>query len=373
MRNTFVKLLTPRLSILTSFLFGILFISCNQHKPENKNVETRLITDMLGRKVEVPSQLNAVVAHGAGALRLICYLDATEFVTGIEANEQRREVPYLFAYPQLKKLPIIGSGNKADPELIAALKPDLLICTFINVAEANELQNKTGVPVICLDYGNFDQRHHQLYPALELLGMILNKEERAKKMIDYMETNFNAVASICAKETQANKVYVGGIAYRGAHGINSTEPLFAPFRIANAMNVASSLAKEISYSISYPDNMMVDKEQIIEWKPDKIFIDASGYLLTRADLEKSSVFGELLPAIQMDEIYFLLPHIWHTVNYENILINTFYVAKILHPHLFQNLNIEQKADEIYEAFLGKAIYQDMIKLYGMGCQKINRP
>lgn len=373
MSNTFIILLTRLLkeSSLLILTLSLLLSSCLSNNPKSPKSDTRFITDMNGRKIEIPVQIRSAVCHGAGALRIICYLDATEIIIGIESNEKKRNVPYLYAYPELRDLPIIGTGNNADPELIARLQPEVIICTFLNTSEADELQKKTGIPVLCLSYGDFNKNETNFYESMLLLGSILDRNERAEYLINYIKNSLNSVEIASDKQVSSERVYVGGIAFRGSHGINSTEPLYAPFRYTHAYNVAEELTNNPNFSASQLNNVIIDKEQIIEWNPEKIFIDISSYTLSEPDLDKNSVLGKLVPAIQNDEIYFLLPHIWHSVNYEHILINTFYTAKVLYPDLYPDMEIKTKANEVYEAFLGKAIYDKLLDLYGMGCQKIN--
>ena len=371
MRNTFFRILTPvgRQSTFILIAFCLILSSCmNPNIKENK-MSTRRVTDMNGREVEIPIQVKSAVAHGAGALRFVCYLDATEFIIGIEGNEKKRNVAYLYANPELKELPIIGSANNAEPELITAMQPDLIICTYLNSGEADELEQKTGIPVICLNYGDFNEHKKDFYTSLQFLGDILYKRERADFLIQYIEDEFKQIQQKSDSLNIQQKVYIGGIAYRGAHGINSTEPAYAPFRFVQAQNVATSIATDTKLLSSKLNNVLIDKEQIIEWNPDKIFIDAAGYLLAKDDLNANSVVGSLLNAVQQNEVYYLLPHIWNTINYEHILINSFYVSKVLQPQLYQEMNIRDKANEIYKTFLGKPIYDDIVNLYGMGCQK----
>lgn len=373
MSNTFIILLTRlfKKSSLLIFVISLFLSSCLSNNPKLPKSETRFITDMNGRKIEIPLQIKSAVAHGAGALRMICYLDGTEIIIGIESNEKKRNVPYLYAYPELRNLPIIGTGNNADPELIAKLQPEVIICTFLSSSEANELQKKTGIPVLCLSYGDFNKNENNFCESMRLLGSILDRNKRAEYLINYINNSLNSVEIACEKLASSERVYIGGIAFRGSHGINSTEPSYAPFRYTYAYNVAEELTNNPNFSASQLNNVIIDKEQIIVWNPEKIFIDLSSYTLSEPDLNKNSVLGKLVPAIQNDEVYFLLPHIWHSINYEHILISTFYTAKVLYPDLYPTMDIKTKANEVYEAFLGKAIYDSIFDLYGMGCQKIN--
>jgi iron complex transport system substrate-binding protein len=359
---------------LAFILLLFAFVSCNPaaQKKTQSNHE-RKVSDMSGRTVIIPKEIRKIIALKSGALRLITYLEATDKVIGIEENERRRKTPYLFAHPKLRELPIFGSGNAPEPELIAALRPDLIICTHNTIGEADKLQQKTGVPVINIKYGDFNQNIDTFFKTLKFLGNILNKERKANQLKKYIKTSIidlNKRSEISSK-TNKKKVYIGGISYRGSHGINSTEPMYAPFRFLNACNVAASLGEVTSSPKAWLKNAFIDKEQLIKWNPDKIFLDVSGFELLKNDLASGSVLSKLLCALQNNEVYLVLPHNWYDINYENILINAYYIGKILYPENFSDIDLADKADEIYKHFLGASVYYKMLNITG-GCRKYKK-
>ena len=78
----------------------------------------------------IPDTIQSVVALRTGALRLLSYLKVTDKVNYIEANKQRRNVPYLFDNPGLRQLEIIGAGNNYDTELLAVSDADMVVSVF---------------------------------------------------------------------------------------------------------------------------------------------------------------------------------------------------------------------------------------------------
>ena len=42
---------------------------------------TRTVTDLMGRQVELPQEINSVICTGSGALRLVCYAQGADLVT----------------------------------------------------------------------------------------------------------------------------------------------------------------------------------------------------------------------------------------------------------------------------------------------------
>jgi len=349
----------------TISLFILLFIlmGCDQSEISTPKMGFET-TDMLGRKVMIPEKVENIVALNPGMLRLITWLDATDLVCGIEYNETRRTVPYLFAHPELREKTVIGTGNSPDPELLATLAPDIIFSTYITRAEADKLQSRTGIPVLAIQYGNFDDEIDTVFQALKYLGQILHREQRADYLTEFIAETIGDLNSRTSGDSAIKQpsVYVGGISYRGSHGITSTEPRYPPFRFLNTTNVASSLGAVMTSQIDNMQNAFIDKEQLIEWNPDFIFLDMSSNSYKNGLLDEPWI--EILKATKNDQIYTVYPYNWYTINYSTILVNAYFIGKTLYPEKFGDVNIEAKADEIYRAILGKPVYNDMEKHFG---------
>ncbi len=329
---------------------------------QSEGKKTKLITDMADREIEIPTEIDEVVGVGAGALRIITYLNATDKVVGVEQFEKDHNVkPYNYAHPELTNLPSIGPQHGGNAELIAKQNPDIILYTYTTAGEATDLQEKTGIPVVVLKYGDLGKNRDKLNQALKLSGKVLNKKKRAKNLIDYIDSLINDLNERTKEipKDDIPEVYAGGIGFHGTHGIVSTEPNYTPFEFINADNVASSLGLE---------HVMVSKEKIIEWDPEIIFIDEGGYKLVMKDL-KSPEFKSL-KAVEKGELYGLLPYNYYTTNYGTVLANTYYIGKILYPNRFEDLNSVEKADKIYKEFVGEGVYDQMKERYG-GFKKIN--
>ncbi len=318
--------------------------------------DTVSIKDMAGREVRVPAPVQKIVGIEAGALRILVYLDAAKMVAGVEDTE-RKDItkPYLMAHPELAKLPSIGPIHGGDAELIAARKPDVIFWTSAIRGSADNLQQKTGIPVVVLNYGDLDNQKSVFYEALRLTAKVLNKQSRAEQLIGYIEATIKNLGDRTKTAPKNEPVYVGGINYRGSHGITSTEPEYAPFRYVNAKNVAAGIALE---------HVFIEKEKLIQWNPAKIFIDTGSYHPVMNDLAAGSILAQSLRAVKNSQLYTVLPYNWYTTNFETVLANAFYIGKVLYPEQFKDINPAAKADEIYAQFVGKGVYAEMKKMYG---------
>jgi iron complex transport system substrate-binding protein len=223
------------------------------------------------------------------------------------------------------------------------------------VGKADALQQKTGVPVIAINYGDLDDQRAVFYDALRLIGKVLRKEGRAAQLISSIDALIKDLGVRTKSAPSRAKVYVGGVAYRGAHGVTSTEPDYAPFRYLNAKNVAAELKLEHAF---------IEKEKLIGWDPDVIFVDTASYSLVMRDLGLGGELGPILKAVRNKQLYTVMPYNWYTTNYGTVLANAYYIGKVLYPRQFRDINPETKADQIYRLFVGKGVYAQMKKMYG---------
>jgi len=324
--------------------------------------DQKQIRDMLGREITVPSRPRGVVGIGPGALRLLVYMQATPLVAGVEEIEKRTGRPYIFAHPELQDKPTIGPAFSGDPELIAARKPDIIFKTYTTSAEADELQRKTGIPVVALRYISADTSWQVLDSALTLLGRVLNKQDRAQELITYYQTMIDSLRQL-TRDTGGQKrpaVYLGGLSHRGTHGINSTSPWYEPFAFVHARNVAADLRGEYTKN----EGVMVDVEQVMVWNPDILFIDLAGNELVKEDIMNNPSFYRQMKAFQNECVYGVHPYNWYSTNYSTVLANAWYIASILYPDDLGEINPAEKANTIYSRFLGQPVYSQMQATYG---------
>ncbi|WP_320171528.1 iron ABC transporter substrate-binding protein [Maridesulfovibrio sp.] len=337
--------------------------------------QARTITDMAGRTVEIPDKVEKVICSGPGCLRYLTYLQAQNMIVGVDSIEKRKSRfdarPYAIANPQFAKLPLFGEFRGHDnPELILGLspQPQVIFKTYKEMGyDPDELQAKTGIPVVCLNYDSLASNRKSVYDALKLMGNIVGKDKRADEVCDFMERNItdlkDRTSGIAADKRKS--CYVGGIAKKGPHGFQSTEPAYPPFRFVNADNAAcpkDSKGKPLQHA-------NVSKEQIVGWNPEIVFVDISTCQLG----ENSGAVYELktdpayqaLGAVSSNNVYTVLPYNWYSRNYGSIIADAFFVGKVLYPEHFKDIDPAAKADEIYTFLVGKPVFGVMNKAFNI--------
>ncbi len=331
------------------------------------------VTDMVKREVTVPVDPDRIVCIGPGALRLIVYLQAQLKVIGVEEMEKMNPDgrPYWLAHPELSKLPRCGPGGpaainkKPDLEALLAVRPQVIFITYMEAPLADEIQQTVGIPVVVLSYGAFATFDEAVYESLRIAGKVVNREKRAEAVVAYIESlrkDLHLRTKGISENTKP-RVYVGGIGYRGAKGIESTEQRYIPFEWIGAANIAEQVTATIGSHVA------MDKESLLKLNPDVIFIDGGGWLLVTEDYRKKPEFYSALKAVANQRVYTLLPFNWYTTNIGTALADAYAIGKILYQKPFEDVDPERKADEIYTFLVGKPVYQSMQKVYGSNGQK----
>lgn len=338
-------------------------------------VKEQTVIDGFDRSVTVPVPVESVLCSGSGCVRYLVYLQGEDLIAGVDSIEKEGRIPegrpYSLVHGDwLKDLPLFGEfRGKDDPEKVIGIGPDLVFKTGstgtaygTSGAEADTLQEKTGIPVVAFPYGSLrdEAEKADMYAGLRVIGASIGREDRAEEVIAYIEATMadleERTADIPADERK--QVYIGGVSSAGAHGIISTEPAYPPFLWVHADNVASGLGTA---------HVDVAKEALVDWDPEYIFIDAG---TIQADNE--GAIGQLktdpalrgLSAVKEGRVYGVLPYNFYSINYETVLADAYFIGTVLYPDRFADIDPVEKADEIYTFFVGEPVFDELSGQYG---------
>lgn len=353
------------LVLLLAISLVITMVGCSaQGATTSKTDEKISITDSLGRTVEFESAPEKVVAVGVGALRLFTYVGDVEKIVGIEEIDQKSSQgkPYVIANPSFVSLTTIGAGgpnSTPDPEQILKVEPDVIFTTLAtDTVAADELQNKTGIPVVALSSGSTGLFDETLYNSLSVIGQVMSNEERSAEVIEFIkgyEADLKKRTEGINDSTKQTS-YVGALGSKGAQGIESTRAQYPPFVVVDAINVADQTGK--------PGSMMIDKEQLLQWNPAKIFIDYDGIEKVKADMTANPEYYTSLDAFKTNQVDMILPYILYGTNIEVAIADAYSIGKVLYPDQFKDVDPGKIMDEVSEELLGTKVYDQMVADYG---------
>ena len=324
------------------------------------------VTDAFGREVSIPENPEKIAVVGSGSMRYFVYLGIDlDDVCAVDYQDSKLNIqtvnvrPYALANPEILEIPEVGPAKGVvDNEKLLMSGADILFmggASSSNAEVANEIQEKTGVPVVMFYTGNYVTDAEKIQATLLMLGEILGKEQRAKDLIAY----FDAVEDDLQKRVKGlsadETVYVGGVAYNGVHGLDGTDPTYYPFAVLNLKNAASEVS-----SVSQTGYAQISKEKLLEWDPDFIIVDLA--TLTAAEggalveLKNDPSYKELT-AVKNNMVYTVNPHTAMNVNHETTLANAYFIGKLLYPEQFEDIDPVKKADEIYSFVVGEPVFE----------------
>lgn len=366
----FLRLLPPRLASVLVVLCIFLIAPAGFAIGATASTPVSVV-DALGRGHMVPAPAAHLICSGAGCLRLASYLQLQDRIVGVDDMETRRARfaarPYALASPQLARLPEFGEFRGHDhPERILMLDPapDVIFKTFAGTMghDPAELQARTGIPVIALADGDLGERRAGLDAALRLLGEVTGRQARAEAVIAFLDEAIadlrRRTAGIAAEDRP--RVYLGGVAFRGPHGLTSTEPSYPPFVLLGAHNLAAAAGATARADVA--------REMIVAWDPDHIFLDLSTLELGAGqggldELRHDPIYRGLT-AVREGRVHGVLPYNWYSQNFGSILANAYFVGKTLYPDRFADVDPAARADQIYTFLVGAPVFGLMDDAFG---------
>lgn len=324
------------------------------------------VTDMIGREVKVtPESYRRVVCIGAGALRMYTYVGDVELLSGVEdidntSLKERPKMfdsvsrPYVIAYGDtFSKLPSCGVGGPnaqtAEAEKILSCNPDIVISEYEDVEKEDALQEQLGVPVITLKSGVNGVFDDSFKGSMELLGKIFGSESKAEKLVTYIDEQKKEISSRTSDVKDADKpsVYICGLGNWGTTNHLMTAQNYISFNIANVKNAVSGLAKDGIQAIE--EEKFVSLGDSI----DVMIMDAAAVKNIKPLYQNNPAMFDTCKAWQNGDVYLEMAYNAYYTNYEIALINTWFIAKMVYPDSFSDIDITEKTNEVTQMFLGQ--------------------
>ena len=351
------------IAIVLVAAIGVIYV-LTSNTGDNEPAATT-ITDALGRTVNIPDQVDSIYCVGACSLRLVSYFDAVDKVQAIETagtfNTRDDQTYYLVNKAKFSALPQVATTAEA----ILDLNPSVIITsTAEDAATADNLQDQTSIPVYVINANvEFGEA---FYNQITSIGTLLGEQARAAELNNGIAT---MISDITSKATTANteSAYACGMFYYGGASFLKGSGNYLPFDYSNVPNAIEPAANGQPYVITL--------ETLIDAAPDAIFIDSiglSGCIDSINEFIDSSTGLDNVSAVKNDKIYSTMVYKCYGTNWDNQLVNAYYVASIINGELY-SWNFEDKANEVVELFYQEnaMTYSDIVAgQSGSGCSKV---
>lgn len=339
---------------------------------------TQQITDLAGRQVTVPKQIQRIIL-GEGrfltALSIIAPEIAQHKIVGMLGEMERYDpatwLQFTQVYPTLKQIPTIGGkgANSFSLEKAIALQPDVAIFSLQKghgPTQNNQLILQTleraGIPVLFIDFRQQPLVNTQ--KSMAILGQLLNAEARATAFNQLYQQALDQVTQGLATVTTAKpKVFLHsrvGLFSECCESI--AQQMFADFiQAAGGDNMAQHILPG--------DHGIVNIEYLLKQQPDLYIGTAIGHvqqgsqssnqLLAGAFIDEATLQQSLrkvkntqgfehLTAIQNGHMHTLWHHFYMSP-FNVVAVQV--MAQWFYPKSFAHLKPDQLLSELHQRFL----------------------
>ncbi len=304
------------------------------------------LVDRSGATVTIRLPVTRLVTLAPWGTRTLVQLGVQDIIAGIDAytakgSKYAGQFAFLKACPKLSDRINVGTSGAPNKEVLAALHPDLILAGQVKADQAEVLETASGAPVF-QPRDNLNGRDYAIengpYENWLTLGYIFGKQDRALNIINFCENEFGMLKSRISALSKAEKRsawYCSGKINRGAR-------IYSPILLAGGTMPSAANA---------PFFGEIQLEQVLKWDPDVIFIQYWPHLAGMIDEIKKDPTLSLLKAIKTGQAVFLRNG---RIGYDSAFsaAETWYIAKILYPEQFRNIDVEKKANHMLEFFYG---------------------
>jgi iron complex transport system substrate-binding protein len=315
------------------------------------------ITDMTGRTVQVPAQVNKVIATSPPSTNLV-YILAPDKLGAWNSNltaEQKKYTPEKY-----QKLPVVGgwySTFQGNPENFLAQNPDVIMFDKANLKNstptADDMQQLMGsIPVVAME-SSINVTNYT--PSIQFAGKLLGAEENSTKLINFYEKVLKTVNSTVSTIPQDQKVKV--YYAEGPSGLQ-TDPSGSPHSqlidLCGGINVAQVPLKQ---GKGMSD---VNMEQVLQWNPEIIITNNPQFF---KNIYTNSSWNNV-KAVQDHKVYLAptAPLGWFDrPPGVNTIIGIPWTAKVLYPDKFTSFNMTSLTKEFYQDFYHVTLSDDDVK------------
>ncbi|ADN35406.1 periplasmic binding protein [Methanolacinia petrolearia DSM 11571] len=295
-----------------------------------------VVKDSLNNTIEIPSKLKRIVVQNFDAVELLLALGAEDYIVGVPDNVL--EDPEFQG--KLKNAQSVGNWRTPSPEAILNLQPDAIIMLTSKTYNMDAIL-QLNTTIIYIDCYKIDS----LPAEARLLGKVTGKESEAEEYIAYLEKYLELVSSRIPADGQINSSRIYAEKYNDYNPQGSGSGIDELIQKLNGNNIAADMEA----------NTRVSPEWVVEQNPDIILkFVTSSTLQSGSSLEDTynSVINrtgfENLNAVKNNQVYAIHGDPFFS---PRVVVGLLYLAKIIYPDRFSDINPEDALREYGEKFV----------------------
>lgn len=315
-----------------------------------KGTESEIIVnDALNRTVRIKRPVEKVIPLHLAIAEAMVAMGAGYKVVGVTSDTAKQQV----LFPELSKLPNVGkSGIKnADLEKIISLKPNLvLVNEYADPKQIDKLEAADVTVVSSECHGNLLNS----ISAVRRLGYILGTSDKAEEYTSwyggYLDDISSKVEGLSEEEKPRVLYYWNWGEENGPLGTSGKDcGVSELISFAGGRDIAAEMPGEY---------IEVDPEWVIEQNPSlvvrELLYDEAGYDVNNSTNAKKKVDGFIsrtgfgnIDAVKNGDVHAIAVNILS----DNSWIGTVYLAKLIQPELFKDLDPRAVHQEYMAKFL----------------------
>jgi iron complex transport system substrate-binding protein len=304
--------------------------------------KTRIITDMTGRKIEIPEPLTRVALLGGPTGQVAYILGARSQLCAVTQSLKSSTLIQLMD-PSVRDLvaPRSTSGQINVEELIIA-DPQLVIAGDL---DGSIVEKKTRIPVAYLK-STMNQSHEHLKAEIRFYGMVFGKDDRAEKYVQYLQKITDLVRSR-TKDIPPNKRKVVFNGYSSNHLVTLGGDTFMQRQIelAGCRNATEKILSSGTREGGLHSGLVeVSMEKVLGWNPDIMVIDFG----SPSELYDNPKWRSINAA--KNRMIFTQPigvFIWDRPTAESAVLHPLWLAKMAYPDRFADVNLTKEIKQFY--------------------------
>ncbi|MEA1906939.1 MAG: ABC transporter substrate-binding protein [Euryarchaeota archaeon] len=313
--------------------------------------------DLTEKPVTVPMPVERMVVLSNFAAETVCAFEAADKIVGvIEGSKMRGETRTL-----LGDTPSVGTGHDIthggfDMEKVLELNPDIVLTySYTYSPETDEQLNAAGIPLVHADFSQPEKHPYEI----RNLGWLLGNRERAEELISFEKDHTDIIkerVKDLEPEERTKAYYCLGVSYYGdpTHVAGGGTAHHNNIELCGGTNIFADVDGYVG----------VDAEEIIVRNPEVIIAmawssatgEALGYDITdtgpvdevRTEYIMNYFGFDHIDAVRDDRVYFISSDASST--HQSVWLS--YLAKYLHPTLFEDVDPAAIHKEWFETFLG---------------------
>ncbi|MEG1584147.1 MAG: ABC transporter substrate-binding protein [Anaerovorax sp.] len=340
--------------VLLIFSFAVCATACENPEEQRGKQNLRMITDCVGREVEVPAEVEKIAALDSFAGEAMVMLGAGDQLVGAP-NGVKRDKLLQEIYPDLVNLTVPMSGGTVNAETLLTIDPDVIFLKgdlYLNKGELAKL-DKLDIPYLVVRYTTMKE---QMF-AFHMIGTVLGgeKEKKAMEINEYYQETIDLTGERAKQipENEKLRVYHSIQEAVRTDGEDSLGADWTKNMGLTNVSVGENLTAEGS-------NYYCGMEQIFVWNPDVILCNDA---MTKEYLLSTPKWAGL-GAVAQKKVYNIPVGAtrWGQQGSVETFFAMLWTGVTLYPEYYMDIDLKTEVMAFYKDYLGLALDE---QTYGM--------